>query len=254
MFEPSSKMLQDQDIMTISLMSNLSDKIKNKITPASFLNTEEAIDFYHKEYKNKLKRSLTNYYSISCQLFPNNVDAMFNDYVKIKSSDSYNLYHFCEGFLDYLRSSPWFEQYPNVFGLINLELCFNKLQYSAPEKGLDQDKISEIGVSEDITVDFIDNLFLFKSEYPIYDWWKEHSLEIKKKPSHFFIYKTHKDINIFHLSNFQYQIVFNMVIGKTIEVSIQEAYSNMTEEKKKSEITVLFSYLSTNRLIAGLHY
>ncbi len=253
---------KDQSRLSMSILTGLfPQELQDEITPAGKLTTENALRVYHNDYTSRLCEALgRNFESVWAITGDEDFFKLAKGYLDIATSSSYDLGQFGQNFPQYIEGHEVFENFPFLYELAMIDMTYNDLFHKAYKPGIKPEIFSNINNIENKKFEFIDTIALFESKFPILDLWNlrhrsidDGEVEINMdKSSKFCMYKFNSLIRTYPLSNFQFEIMYNLIKANSLDQAIEVSMKKYSPESE-DEISSLFSFIAGEFLVKKLH-
>ncbi|MDH5656407.1 MAG: DNA-binding domain-containing protein [Spirochaetia bacterium] len=214
----------------------------NQILPGGRLNSEECVRVYRDGYTARLTSSLGETFETVWRILGD--DEFFSaslKFIKENDSESYNLSDYGNQFPEFLRKH--YPQHPYLESTGRFELLFKETFHSENGENIDFLTV-DLSQPEKIVFKFLPSVRLLKSGHRVFDLWdsRHHeNFQLPDKadlyfPEIYLLFKKEMDIYCEILTQDEFEILENLINGKTILHSLSNLSNCDLDEMSVSEI------------------
>lgn len=226
-----------QESFVDSITQGSFDKIlEENIIPVGQLNVSKVLNVYRTDYQSRLTEALgESFESVWAVIGDDEFYELCKNYIKQYPSSYEELGEIGVNLPNYLSRHELSSDYPFLKELAQFEIDFwSTFHAKSHSVANDDSSISENDLLSS-TYEFTKTFKLFTWNYCIFDLWELRKVGFENCDQNFdeeqkiAMFKTNKKVEVLKLSNDQYQIINDLMCGKTLSDSLVESYISSEE-------------------------
>lgn len=255
-----SQTLLAKSILMNELGGEEAELLFENIIPSKKLTPKKAIEVYRSDYRARLTEVLgENYEAFWSVVGDEEFFKISLEFIARNTSTSYDLGDYGKNFPEFLKNHQLSRDFPFLYDLTCFERAFLKIFHSAPEMGLEKEKIETFRDLPNAKFSFIDPLYFLESKYSIYKIWetKDESCAQRdaefnwKTPENLILYKSLEGLKVKHLNESQFEIYKNLKEGLSLSRAIEQV-SQKGLDLNEEDISGFFQFISSSGILKAL--
>lgn len=214
--------------------------------PAGKLTEEGAFAVYQRGYVARLTDMLgETFENVWKVLGDDDFFRIAEDFIRATPSQSYNLSHYSEKFIEFLRTHELSAEFTFLPDLARVAWLKKELFDVATEQGLGGPEVLQL-LEQNKPANFVSSMRMVKSEYTIHDLWSALSIgsaapEEWNEPQFLVLYKSDSQVYLKPLNALCYETLEAIADGKGLLTAC--------EKLEEADLTSLFQFLAQSTLL-----
>jgi len=224
-----------QEELLCALRGSEQQKFLAHIEPIAELSTEDCLEIYSRGYYARLIEAMGETFEATWWVLgDDDYFELAKEYVQLNTSQVYDLSQYGEGFASFLALKQQSNEIPFLVDLARFEWIFKEV-FHCPDINQPEDLFQE-SISELTHLIRSPSAFLLKSEYSIYEVWKQRSQPIEAlddvdffSAENLLIYKTSGRVFVRKMAAEVWGMLNSLFAGKNLGEAIAELSNKYTD-------------------------
>lgn len=240
-----------QETFLSAIKGERSKDFMDSILPIGKLDKQDCVDIYTRGYTARLTEALGETFEATWWVLgDDDFLALCADFISITPSFYFDLSEYGSDFPAFLKQQSQIQEIPFLYDLASFEWAFKNIFHS-PNFIFDNQKlVASLNVGVDLKLTLSKSAFLFESEFPVYEIWKERTKPVDSL-SHLdfstheklLLYKRNSQVFIQSLTDDEFLVLKTISTEHSLEKSL-DAFMETLGDISPERIRELFTFIA----------